>query len=229
MESNNRKKKLSMTSALLVVAMISLVGVGFALSYSGSAVTNIPNESSEYVTVDYTKTGFDSAVYTVNTSNNGTNVTLNTLTKWVGNVSTAQSDASTKFNYVSGESPAFEITTGETIYHSAVAGSVSLSIAKSDGATADTFSLSITGAQAPLTHQYGLSLVWTYKIGTGTEMILVPASGISTLDLSSGPVTVLIQAYVVYSGTVNHDNIGDISPFTLTGGDVTFTVNASKA
>ena len=74
------KKKLSMSMALLVVAMISLVGVGFALAYTGGAQTHIDDESGEAITVGIAQTGFfDGAIYTVNSLNNGTTVALSDL------------------------------------------------------------------------------------------------------------------------------------------------------
>lgn len=224
---NNKKKKLSMTSALLVVAMISLVGVGFALQYTGSAVTHIDDETSEFITVGIAKTGFtDGAIYTVNTRNDGTNVALSDL-KANGSATTAYTTG--HFTYADSN---FTWVTGSPVangYASAVAGTVTLTLTQTSGATADNYTMTIEGAQAPVIHQYGLSFVWTYKVGTGTETVFNPATSVPSVDLSSGAVTVVITAYVVYSTQVGVANIGSITNFTLAENDVTFTVEASTS
>lgn len=67
----HKKKKITMGFALLVCAMVALVGVGYALAYQGSANTNIDDATGELVTVAIAKTGFtEGEIYTVDTSNN---------------------------------------------------------------------------------------------------------------------------------------------------------------
>ena len=91
--------KISMSLALLVVAMVSLAGVGFALVYTGGAQTHIDDESGESIVVGIAKDGFtDGAIYTVNSLNNGTTVALSDL-KVNGS---AASDSGKYFAYSSG-------------------------------------------------------------------------------------------------------------------------------
>ena len=212
--------KISMSLALLVVAMVSLAGVGFALVYTGGAQTHIDDESGESIVVGIAKDGFtDGAIYTVNSLNNGTTVALSDL-KVNGS---AASDSGKYFAYSSG----FSLADADSGYGSAVAGTVTLTVTQTEDAVANNYALAVSGTQAPVINQYGLSLVWTYKIGTGDETVFAPSGGIPGVDPSSGAVTVVVNAYVVYSKSVPVANIGSISAFSLADGDMTFTVSAS--
>lgn len=215
-----KKKTLSMSMTLLVVAMISLVGVGFALAYTGGAQTHIDDESGEAITVGIAKTGFtDGAIYTVNSMNNGTTVALSDL-----KMNGADQAASGKyFAYSSG----FSLADADSGYGSAVAGTVTLTITQTEDAVANHYALAVSGTQAPVINQYGLSLVWTYKVGTGDETVFTPSESIPGVTLTDGAVTVVVNAYVVYSKSVPVANIGSISAFALADGDMTFTVTAS--
>lgn len=218
-----KHKKLSMSVALLVVAMFSLVGVGFAIAYTGAAQTHIDDESGEAITVGIAKDGFtDGAIYTVNTLNNGTTVALSDLKK----DGTAASASGKYFQYSAG---AFSLANADQGYGSTVAGTVTLTVTQTTGATANNYAMAISGTQAPVINQYGLSLVWTYKIGDAAETVFTPSGGIPGIDPSSGAVTVVVNAYVVYSASVPVANIGSIQAFTLADGDMTFTVTASTS
>lgn len=216
----NKKRKAAIPFALLVVAMVFIAGDVVALAYSGSAQTHIDDSSSELITLGISKEGFtDGAVYTVDTVNDGTNVALSSL-KANGSAATLSDK---HFAYSGG----FSLSDSDSGYKSAVAGTISLTVTQSEGATAQNYTMSVSGAQSPAVNQYGLSFIWTYKIGTGTETVFNPSDGIAGIDPSSGPVAVIVNAYVVYSESVPVADIGSIGAFTLTDANVTFTVLAS--
>ena len=89
--------------------------------------------------------------------------------------------------------------------------------------------MNIAGLNAEQINQYGMSLIYTYKVGTGTEAVL---DG-STLDLTltaGTPLAVVITAYVVYNTYVEVANIGSIVPLTLAdGSSVSFTVEVQDS
>lgn len=226
----HKTTKISMGVTLLVCAMLSLAGVAFAIAYQGSATTPIDDTSGELVTVGITeKTGIfgvtsSTSVFTVNTSNDGTNVTVDALKK---NGTTLPSYEAGHFTY----SDAFTWVTGAPVEHgyaSAVAGSVSLSATQSadENTTTDYFRMTIVGLNATQTHPYGMSLIYTYKIGTGTETVMDGTT--FSLALTPGtPVSVVVTAYVVYNTYVAVGNIGQITPLALADGStVSFTVEA---
>lgn len=230
----HKKKKITMGFALLVCAMVALVGVGYALAYQGSANTNIDDATGELVTVGIAKTGFiDGEIYTVDTSNNGTNVTVSNLKK-TGETATPYSAG--HFTY--SDSDGFTWATGAPadapasgVYYASQVGQITLTINQTEGATATVCSLSATSSVAmPSPNENGLSLVYTYKVGNGTETVFTPGTSSTVingaLDLSD-KVTVLVTAYVVYHSYVASDDIATILPFTLPNVKLTFTVDAS--
>lgn len=233
----HKKRKITMGFALLVCAMVALVGVGYALAYQGSATTPIDDTQGELITVGFNSapTGIFSesapatSTFTVNTLNNGTNVTVNTL----------KENGSAKSEYNEGHftysENAFTWVTGVPVangYASAVAGAVSLSIKQSADASTDTdyFRMTVTGLNAEQKHEFGMSLIYTYKIGDGDETVM---SGTTVPGLVLTPntaVNVVITAYVVYNTLVAVEHIGDITPLTLAdGSSVTFTVEAQDS
>ena len=161
----NKKRKTSVGFALLVVAMISLVGVGFALNYSGSAVTTIPDESSEYITMNVAKSNtFNTGVYTVDSLNEGSYVTVSNLE--LGETSATMYTAghftyADGFTWVTG-APAGSPASG--VYYASVVGSYTLTIRQPATATATDVDLSISNILAPVVNQYGLSLVYTKQV-----------------------------------------------------------------
>ena len=231
----HKKTKITMGFALLVCAIVALVGVGYALAYQGSATTPVDDTSGELVTVGITeKTGIfagpsATSIYTVNTANDGTNVTVDALKK---NGSATTPYTTGHFTFSDTPSDAFTWVTGTPVaqgYASAVAGAVNLSVSQSADATAHYCRMTITGLNAEQIHQYGMSLIYTYKIGTGAETVL---DG-STLDLTltaGTPLAVVITAYVVYNTYVEVANIGSIVPLTLAdGSSVNFTVEVQDS
>lgn len=232
MESNNRKKKLSMTSALLVVAMISLVGVGFALEYTGTATTTTPSESGEYITVNVVKTDYNAGIYTVNTANRAGTVTLSGLKYWESKIdATADnvSEVSDKhFTYSGG---AFTLVSGAPVEHgyaSALIGTLSVNLAKPADAQSNKVTLVTSGAQVGSANEFGLSLVYTRTVGGGDETVIADPNGtLSNVDMAGTTLSVVIKAYVVYSTEVDVGAIGSISAFALTNTDVSFSATAS--
>ena len=211
-----KKKKITMGSTLLVVAMISLVGVGFALTLSGSATTTNNQASSEYILVelDNYNGGFLSGTYTVDTSNNGTNVSLTTLRNG-DSVIAAGNIVNDMFAYSGG----FTITDTSSGYSAYKVGSVEATITTpASGSSVDAVDVAISGTPTSVVNQYGLSLVYV-KDGA----IFNPASGISDLDVQSGSGTFTIDAYLVFSESVPIANIGSINAFTLANSTITFT------
>lgn len=229
----HKKKKITMGFALLLCAMVALVGVGYALAYQGSANTNIDDATGELVTVGIAKTGFtDGEIYTVDTSNNGTNVTVSNLKK-TGETATPYNEG--HFTYSAGEftwatgAPAVSPASG--VYYASKVGQITLTINQTEGATATVCSLSATSSVAmPSYNENGLSLVYTYKVGNGTETVFTPGTSSTVIDDAlnlTNEVTVLVTAYVVYHSYVASGSIATIVPFTLPNATLTFTVDAS--
>lgn len=204
--------------ALLTIAIVSLIGVGFAVAYSGSAVNTDNEMSGEAVTVELSSySDFLSGQYTINTSNNGTTVSLSGLQK----DGAATSLSSLFFKYEGGE---FSVADSDQGYAAVEAATITVTINQTDGANADAINLAITGAQASVTNQYGLSFVYVYD-----GEVFDPTDGIQNVALTSGSASLVLKAYVLYSKSVPIANIGDITGFALTNADVTFTATASSS
>lgn len=227
----HKATKISLGFTLLVCAMVSLVGVAFAVAYQGSASTPVDNTSSEFITVAFdgdkegifaTTTPIGTKIYTVDTKNDGTNVTLSNL-KVGDSVATLYTD---KYFVYSGGN--FTLSADEGAYKSSIAGKVPLEVTLSADATATTFSMSIFNLNAPITNENGMSLVYTYKIGTGAETVFNPSSP-PAISLTAGtPVDVVFSAYVVYKTSVPVANMSGILPFSVDGNaEVSFTFSAS--
>lgn len=233
----HKTTKISMGVTLLVCAMVSLVGVAFAIAYQGSATTPIDDTQGELVTVGFNSapTGIFSessapaTTFTVNTLNDGTNVTVNTLKK---NGSAESEYDAGHFTY---SDSAFTWVTGAPVangYASAVAGAVSLSVKQSADAstTTDYFRMTVTGLNTEQKHEFGMSLIYTYKIGDETETVMSGTTIPGLVLTPNSAVTVVITAYVVYNTHVAVEHIGDIIPLTLAdGSSVTFTVEAQDS
>lgn len=213
-----KKKKYGRSSfALLAIAMISLVGVGFALAYTGSAENTDNEMSGEAITVELSSyTQFLTGEYTVNTVNNGTAITLSSLQK-DGAAATLYTD-----NYFKYQAGAFVLDDADQGYAAAEAATITVTLRQTDGATADDVDLTITGAQASVVNQYGISFVYVYD-----GEIVDPDDGIQDIDMSSGTATIVLKAYVIYSKSVPVANIGDIAGFALANADITFTATAT--
>lgn len=204
-------KKLSASFTLMVVAMLSLVGVGFAVGYSGSATVTDNQADSQTVTVDLDKfSGFVSGSYTVNTVNDGTAITLNTLKKG----DSAATLDSLEFAWDSTESK-FTVTDADAGYDCSKIGEITVSV-KQLGAADPTIALTIDGAQASIVHQYGLSFLYVYD-----GEVFDPTDGIS-VAMTNGEGSAVVSAYVLYSKSVPYANLGDIDVFTLSDATITF-------
>lgn len=215
------KKKYGFSGfALLTIAIISLVGVGFAVAYQGSAVNTDNEMSGGAVTVglsSYSK--FLAGEYSVKTSNDGTDVTLSDLQK----DGEATSPASVFFKYEGGKFSVADAESGKD-YAAVEAATITVTITKTDGVDATSVNLAIANAQASSEHQYGISFVYVYN-----NEVFNPANGIQNIDLTSGSASLVLKAYVIYSKSVPTANIGDITGFALANADVTFTATASSA
>ena len=220
----HKKKKITMGFALLLCAMVALVGVGYALAYQGSATINTNDTDSETITVALNNySGFLAGTYTLDTSNNGTVVSLSDLEKdevdVSGNLYTTK-----KFHYSDG----FTLNTtdwgvSETHYSAYAVGSVTATIRQTAGATATHVALSMTGGPESAVNQYGFSLV--YVIGDTVYSTISD----EPVALSEGTATVTITAYLVYSETVPIGSIASISAYTMTAGNITITASATDA
>ena len=225
----NKKRKTSVGFALLVVAMISLVGVGFALQYSGSATINNQSATGEAVTVDLDKySGFIAGAYTVNTSNDGTTISLTNLAK---NGTTVDPLYTAKvFKYESSNFTLVDSYGGsDRHYGAAEVGSIQVTIRQTANATTSTpVVLSITGNQAPVVNADGLSFVYVID-----NTVIDPATPINvTLTGESGTAktaSVTLKAYVVYSESVDHVNINSITAFNLANSNIVFTATVGSA
>lgn len=212
------KKKYGFSGfALLTIAIVSLVGVGFAVAYTGSATMNGNPADGQTVTVDLTTatSGFIAGSYAVSTVNDGTDITLSGLKK--GDTPAVLDDMEFAWDgvkfVIAGEG-------AEDDYDCAVAGTVTVTV-RQVGATplASSLPLTITNAQGAQEHQYGLSFLYVYN-----GQIFNPASGI-TVAMTDGVGTAEITAYVIYSKSVPHADIGSIAGFSLTGSTLTFTAS----
>lgn len=229
----HKKKKITMGFALLLCAMVALVGVGYALAYQGSATTPVDPTSDEFIKVGITeKTGIfnghtpaESQIYTVNTLNNGSTITVDSLK--VGN-NTATLVTGKYFVY----SSAFSIANAKDGYESSVAGSISLSVLLSSGATTSgqAFEMAITNLNAGVLHPNGVSLLYTYKIGTDGNETILDLNNLPTVTLEAGtPVDVTFTAYVVYKMSVSTNDF-DTGSFAIAGNsDVRFTFSVPTA
>lgn len=212
------KKKYGFSGfALLTIAIVSLVGVGFAVAYEGSAVNTNNEMSGEAVTVELSSyQNFLAGQYSVNTSNNGTAVTLSGLAK----DGTTLSDGSVYFEYENG---AFSVVAdADSGYGAVEAATITVTLNQTNGAKATDVDLAITNAQASVVNQYGISFVYVYN-----GQVFDPSTGIQNIDLSSGTASLVLKAYVIYSKSVPIANIGDIAGFALANANITFTATAS--
>ena len=215
---NKKKFKGFGSFALLAIAMLSLVGVGFAISYTGSAENTDNEMSGEAITVALSSyTNFLAGDYSVNSVNNGTTVTLSNLQK-DGSATTPYTTKYFKYN-----AGAFTLDNTDQGYSATEAATITVTLNQTDGAKADTVNLAITGAQASVVNQYGISFVYVYD-----NQIFDPTDGISNIDLSSGSANLVIKAYVIYSNSVPVASIGSIAGFALANANVTFTATASS-
>lgn len=223
----HKTTKISMGVTLLVCAMVSLVGVAFAIAYQGSATNQGNDADSETISVELSSySGFLAGTYTVNTSNDGADVTLSDLKKGDVDVSSSLYTAK-KFHYNAG---AFALNTtayggSETHYSAYQIGTVDVTIRQTSGATATNVTLSISGAYEPAPNQYGFSLVYVMD-----DTNVVSPSDDVAVTLESGSKVVNLKAYVVYSETVPVASIGSISAFTMASPiTLTFTASATDA
>lgn len=228
----HKKKKITMGFALLLCAMVALVGVGYALAYQGSATTPTGDTGSDIITVDLTKSGFTGTLFTVDTVNDTTNnagVTLSSLRYDGTNLVPASGESlpvmsSLHFKYSGG---AFTLVdsydVGDPTYSCAKVGSVTATIYEETVSASSKVNLAISGAQAPDVNQYGLSFVYVYNNAVYDPYNAGADATISNLDIHTGSVSVTLDAYVVYSDIVPRANISDIDVFTLSESTLTFT------
>lgn len=222
------KKKYGFSGfALLTIAIVSLVGVGFAVAYEGSAVNKNNEMSGEAITVellDSSDDGFYSnflaGQYSVNTSNNGTNVTLSGLAK----DGSTLSDGSVYFKYEDVDGGKFSVADTDSGYGAVEVAALTVKLTQTDGAKATDVDLAIANAQASEVNQYGISFVYVYN-----NQVFNPADGIQNIALSNGTASLVLKAYVIYSKSVPIDNIGGITGFALANANITFTATASSA
>lgn len=204
---------------LLVASMLALVGVGFALAYTGSATNSNNDTSGELITVELSSyTEFLSGDYTVDTSNNGTAITLSNLEK---DGSAATPYTAKYFAYDAGE---FSVVNTDSGYSAALVGTITVTLRQPTTATATDVDLTITGAPASAVNQYGMSLVYVMD-----DAVFDTSDGIQDIDMSSGEQSFTINAYVVYSNSVPSASIASIGVYSLSAPTITFTASAATA
>lgn len=202
---------------LLVASMLALVGVGFALAYTGSATNTDNDTSSELITVGLSSySEFLTGDYTVDTVNNGTAITLSGLEK---DGSAATLYTAKYFKYQDG---AFTVVNADNGYSAALVGTITVTITQPTTATATDVDLTISGAPAASVRQYGMSLVYVMD-----DTVFDPSAGIQDIDMSSGSASYTINAYVVYSNSVPTASIASIGVFSLSSPTITFTASAA--
>lgn len=211
--------------ALLTIAIVSLIGVGFAVAYTGSAVNKDNEMSGEVITVELLKgddgfySNFLAGKYSVNTLNNGTgSITLSGLAK-DGNT---LSDGSVYFKYEDVDDGKFSVADEDSGYGAVEAATITVKLTQTGDAKATDVNLAIIGAQASVVNQYGISFVYVCD-----GKVFNPANGIQNITLNNGSASLDLKAYVIYSKSVPTTSIGDIKGFALENENITFTANAS--
>lgn len=232
----HKKKKITMGFALLLCAMVALVGVGYALAYQGSATNPVSPVSGETITVSvndntgiFASPAVGTSIYTLNTINNGTNFTLNTLKVGGGAVPGTIYDNDHKID----DSYTFKYTTtlvlnddaygdSEKHYSAYEVGSITIVVRQTEGATATDVTLSITDVPSAQVHQYGMSLVYVKD-----DAVVTPGS--INLDMATGgnEQEVTLKAYLVWSETVPVASYDSISAFSIASATVTATAVAN--
>ena len=211
----NKKFKGVGSFALLALAMVSLVGVGFAVAYTGSASITDNSADGQTVTVDLTTyNGFIAGSYAVSSVNDGTAITLSDLQK-------DDADAVLDDMEFAWDGSKF-VLAGEGVddYDCSIVGEVTVTV-RQVGASAAVIPLTIEGAQDAQENQYGLSFLYVYN-----GQIFDPADGLD-VEMTDGVGTATVTAYVVYSKSVPYDNIEDIAGFTLANSTITFTASVA--
>lgn len=223
----HKVSKISMSSALLVVAMISLVGVGFAITYSGSATTDTTPSSGETITVTASKTGFEGGIYTLDSANDGTNFALSNPQRWDSVSDTTGDAVSLASKYFAYSAGAFSLTDVASGYKCAQIGQITVGLKQTDGAQANAVTLTTSGAETGTANQYGMSLVYTYSVNGGTETVVADPNTAQAVAMTSGSGSVVLTAYLVYSESVPVASQASLSAFTVSSATVTFTAEAS--
>ena len=226
----HKKKKITMGFALLVCAMVALVGVGYALAYQGSAIIDNDATNSETITVALGDGEYDAnfleGQYTLNTSNNGTTVTLNGLKKGDTVINNNQLFTDKKFHYSGGFTLSNDDWAQNEVHYSAYeVGHVTATIKQTADATATHVTLGMTGGPASAVNQYGFSLVYVTSLG---DTVYQTISNVP-VTLTEGTASVTITAYLVYSETVPTENIASISAYTMTAGTIEIRASVTDA
>ncbi len=204
--------------AIVAIGMV-FAGVGYAvIEYTGTATNTDNTSSSEFITTELTSySGFLSGIYTVDTENNGTNVTLSNLSKDGGAVSLYTGKS---FAYSAGAFSVIDYS-AEAAYAAYEVGSVTVTMRQPTDATATHVSLAVSGAEAAVINQYGLSLVYV------SDDTVVNPNGSRTITMNAGVGTFTLKAYVVYSKSVPLANIASIGAFNLDSADLEFEATAT--
>lgn len=227
----HKKKKITMGFALLVCAMVALVGVGYALAYQGSATNPVSPASGETITVSvdgntgiFASPAVGASVYTLNTVNDGTNFTLSTLMKDRA-VAPGSLYTDKKFHY-DADADAFDLDTtdwgaSETHYSAYEVGAITVIVRQTEGAVDTAVTLTLTGLPSEDINQYGFSLVCV-KDGAVYDYTAI------NLDMSTNnKQSVTLKAYLVWSETVPVANYDDISAFSIASATVDITAVAN--
>lgn len=225
----HKKKKITMGFALLVCAMVALVGVGYALAYQGSATNPVSPASGETITVSvddntgiFASPAVGASVYTLNTVNDGTNFTLSTLMKDHA-VAPGSLYTDKKFHYDAG---AFALNTtdwgvSETHYSAYEVGAITVIVRQTADAVDTDVTLTLTGLPSEVIHQYGFSLVCVKDDAVYDYTAI-------NLDMSSdNEQEVTLKAYLIWSETVPVASYGSISAFSIASATVTATAVAN--
>lgn len=231
----HKKKKITMGFALLVCAMVALVGVGYALAYQGSATNPVSPASGETITVSvddntgiFASPAVGKSIYTLNTVNDGNKFTLNTLNVGGSAVTGEIYDNDHKID----DSYTFKYTTtlvlnddaygdSEKHYSAYEVGSITIFVRQTEGATATAVTLSVTGVPSAQVHQYGMSLVYVKD-----DAVVTPGS-INLNMATDNEQEVTLKAYLVWSETVPVASYDSISAFSIASATVTATAVAN--
>lgn len=193
----------STTKIIAGVAVLALLfaGIGYAVQYSGT-VTNTGNSgTANYLTVDIEGAdaskyeGFLTGIYLLDTQNVAGTYSYVAVKDSTG----AAQTATIGLTYDAEE---FAIVEDDATYDGFKIGEITLSIDMENAVDEDTATLTVlkvnddASTPAPGADYHaedGISLVYTYTVGTGTETVLT-AAGVADLD---GIEDITIKAYLV--------------------------------
>ena len=213
----NRKTMLGVAFA---VAVIALAGVGYATLSGYTSTMSIDNNAAhaEYLVIKEANDDYSAFLNNVEEKLNTVN-TAGTVTWTHASITPVEGafDYDTTLSYTG---------TGGAYDAYAISGASMVVDVNIYGAATDTYNLTITPTvTGNVGGPVGVAFILTYKVGTGTEVVL-PTGQATTLNSIDSDDDITIQAYLV----VPHDGISATSSFvTPNVTDLDLSFLATKA